>query len=41
MFPKIEDFMESWSASPSYISEKGMTLGKTRGGLWAKHMGLK
>jgi hypothetical protein len=29
--PKIEDSMERWSAS-SLV---------TRGGLWAKHMGLK
>jgi hypothetical protein len=32
--PKIEDYMEKWSASrlwPRYISEKGRTLGKTYG----------
>jgi len=31
MLPKIEDSMESESASPSYIGEKGRTLGKTYG----------
>jgi hypothetical protein len=28
MLPKIEDSMESWSAPPTYIGEKGRTLGK-------------
>jgi len=32
--PKIENFMERWNASPlwpTYIGEKGRTLGKTCG----------
>jgi hypothetical protein len=33
---KIEDSMERWSASPF-----GPTIYMKRGGLWAKHMGLK
>jgi len=34
--PKIEDSMERWIASPSVPP-----ILMRRGGLWAKHMGLK
>ncbi len=34
--PKIEDFMERWNGSPF-----GLPIQVRKGGLWAKHMGLK
>jgi hypothetical protein len=36
MLSKIKDFMENWSASPV-----GPPIKVRRGGLWAKHVGLK